>query len=143
MTSTGKSIGKTTSKTLSLFLQMGRAIRARMEHTLPLHFAQCEIVAFVSAERYPTMRDVARHFNITAPSATSLVEGLVRGGYLTRTRDARDRRAVHVRLTAAGKRAAVAVQKSRAAVLCDMISGLSSADRRDLERILNNIVADL
>ncbi len=134
---------KASSKTLPLFLQMGRALRARMELTMPLPFAQCEILAFVSSERSPTMHDIARHFNITAPSATSLVEGLVRSSYLKRVRDARDRRAVRVILTAVGKRAATAVAKSRKAVLQSVISGLSQSDRRDLERILNNIVANL
>lgn len=89
------------------------------------------------------MRDVAHYLKITAPSATSLVEGLADAGYLTRVRDTKDRRAVRIKLTAHGKRAEAAIAKSRTKVLRGIFAGLSVKDRRDLDRILTNIVKDL
>ena len=106
-------------------------------------FSQCEMLAFISEERSPTMRDIATHFKITAPSATSLVEELERGGYITRIRDKSDRRAVRVAITLAGKRTASLIAKKRKEVLGGVISGLSENDKKDLNRILSHIVKDL
>ena len=136
---------KATSRedTLSLFLQMGRGFKARMERAMPLPFAQCEMLAFIAEHPSPTMRDLSQHFKITAPSATSMVEGLVRGKCVRRVRDAHDRRSVRLSLTPAGARAASAIGKSRKKVLGGIIRGLAPGDRRDLHRILERIVKDL
>jgi len=128
---------------LSHFSQLGRAIRARMSRICPLPFSQCELVGFVSEHDSPTMRDIARHFNITAPSATSLVEVLVREKMIVREQDARDRRTVRVRLTPAGKRTAALLSKRKAKVLGGIIRKLEPHERHDLERILRHITSDL
>ncbi|HEY6020884.1 MAG TPA: MarR family transcriptional regulator [Candidatus Paceibacterota bacterium] len=114
-----------------------------MTRLCPLPFAQCEILAFVAEHNSPTMREIAKHFNITAPSATSLVEGLVRHKMLTRAQDAQDRRAVRLVLTAAGKRTATTLAKRKATVLGGIINKLNDDDRRDLERILRRITSTL
>lgn len=128
---------------LSLFAQLGRAIRVRMARVCPLPLAQCEILAFVAEHQSPTMRDIAKHFAITAPSATSLVEGLVREHMLTRTQDRQDRRAVRVTLTPKGKRTATTLAKRKLAVLGSLITKLNANERGDLERILRRITSNI
>jgi DNA-binding MarR family transcriptional regulator len=51
------------------------------------------------------MSDVANHLNITPPSATSLVNNLVKNTKLKRVSDASDRRIVRLQLTPSGLRA--------------------------------------
>ena len=63
-----------------------------------------EALAFVADEKRPTMKDLAKYFHITAPSATSLVEHLVKAKQLARGPDAKDRRQVRLALTAKGRR---------------------------------------
>src|SRR5512132_1467034 len=51
-----------------------------------------------------TVNDLARHMGVTPGTMSLAVDRLERQGYVTRARDAADRRRVHVRLTSAGVR---------------------------------------
>ena len=51
-----------------------------------------------------TVNDLARHMGVTAATMSIALDRLERNGYVERTRDAADRRRVHVRLTSAGVR---------------------------------------
>lgn len=132
---------KETNATISLFLEAGRLIRSRMDRSMPLPFAQCELLRLVSEKDSPTMRDIARYFKIAAPSATSLVDELVRAGQLQRVRDAHDRRQVRVALTRKGREALKEVTARRKKVLAGIIAPLSIKDRGDFDRILSKILA--
>ena len=127
--------------TLSLMLEMGRLMRSRMVGVMPLPSAQCETLWLISERERPSMRDIARHFKISAPSATSLASELARGGYLVRTSDAKDRRQVRLILTPKGRKTLRGVMERRKKVLESVLSVLSARDRADLARILSNIVS--
>ena len=128
------------ASTLTLFLDTGRMIRARMERALPLSFGQCETLRFISESGSPTMREIAAHFKITAPSATAIVEELARSGHVSRSAGLRDRREVRVTLTVKGGRVLKNVTERRARVLSEVLSPLSASDRHDLNRILIKIL---
>jgi DNA-binding MarR family transcriptional regulator len=51
----------------------------------------------------PTMKRVAEYLHIKAPSATSLIDGLVQVGYIKRVADSKDRRMVQLKITDKGK----------------------------------------
>jgi DNA-binding MarR family transcriptional regulator len=51
-----------------------------------------------------TVNGLARHMGVTAATMSLALDRLERKGYIVRTRDAADRRRVHVRLTTAGVR---------------------------------------
>jgi len=131
---------KTNAATLALFLKTGRIIRARMERVLPLSFGQCEALRLVGEREGLAMRDIARHFKITAPSATSLVQELVRGGCLARRAGTRDRRQVHLALTRKGSAALRLAEARRTKVLSDVLRVLTERDRRQLNTILEKII---
>jgi len=61
-----------------------------------------KILAFVSDKRNPTMKDIAGYLGITAPSATVIVNRLVRSGELKRMPGRIDRRKVQIALTRKG-----------------------------------------
>ncbi len=68
------------------------------------HFSmlRIEVVQFIETEK-PTMKRIAEYLHIKAPSATSLVNGLVKAGYVKRTTDGKDRRMVQMIITNKGK----------------------------------------
>lgn len=62
-----------------------------------------ETMRFIMDHDKPKMKDVADYLSIAAPSATSLIQGLVKSGLVALTTDRRDRRASRVALTKKGK----------------------------------------
>ena len=127
-------------QTISLLLQTGRLIRGKMEHALPLPFSQCEVLRLIAEQERPRMRDIAKHFKITAPSATSLVNELVRGGYIKRVSNHNDRRQVRLSLTHRGKKTLQGIVEKRLEVLQSVFLPLTKRDRNDLNTILEKIL---
>lgn len=97
---------------ISLFFNTGRLIKEHScnnKNTDPVsihghHFSmlRIEVVQFIEAEK-PTMKRIAEYLHIKAPSATSLIDGLVKAGYIKRTTDPNDRRIVQMIITDKGK----------------------------------------
>ena len=52
----------------------------------------------------PTMTELAKHLNVTKPTATVALDRLEQDGYLTKISSAEDRRVLHVHLTKKGLR---------------------------------------
>lgn len=79
---------------------------------------------------------------LTSSGVTRLVDRLVGRGWATRSpgTDARQRR---LRLTSAGSKRAVALLRERDAVLAEALSGLTTRERADLERLLGRLVGGL
>jgi DNA-binding MarR family transcriptional regulator len=90
---------------VSLFFKVGRLIRENtrdQEKVDPFTILQIETLGFIESEQ-PTMKAIADYLHIKAPSATSLVNGMVKSGYVKRIPDPADRRAVKMTITARGK----------------------------------------
>jgi DNA-binding MarR family transcriptional regulator len=76
--------------------------------------------------------DLAAAELVAQPSMTGLVGRLEQEGFVQRTRDAADARAVRVVLTDAGRAELAAVRSSRAAVLQERLDGLGEEARAAL-----------
>jgi DNA-binding MarR family transcriptional regulator len=85
------------------------------------------------------MRDVARHFRITPPAATLLIDGLVKEKFIARIVDAKDRRAVRVMLTPRGKAVIARGIMNRIKELKKIFAGLTAGERAQLIAILRKI----
>lgn len=131
---------KASTTTVRLFTDVGLLMKSRMQRALPLPFGQCQALWFVQEEGRPNMQDIATHFKITAPSATFLVEELVRGKYLARRANAKDRRKIEVVLTQKGIRACSDMAQKRTVVISGLMKALSEEERGDLDRILGKII---
>jgi long-chain acyl-CoA synthetase len=68
-----------------------------------LSLPQFRLLAMV--ERGQRASFLADKLAVAKPTVTALVDGLVERGYVSRAQEADDRRATHIALTAAGKRA--------------------------------------
>lgn len=126
--------------TSSLFSEVGLLIKSRLQEAVAMPFSQCQTLWFVAERTSPSMQDVARHFKIRAPSATFLVEELVRGGFLERHANIKDRRRVELTLTAKGKRTFKNFQSKRDAILSKLFNSLVEKDRTQLNHILQKII---
>jgi DNA-binding MarR family transcriptional regulator len=82
------------------------------------------------------MAELAGLLGIDKAGITGLVDRIERRGLAGRTRVPGDRRALRVRLTAAGQRAAVAVHDQVCAELDALTAGLAPADRERFRRTI-------
>lgn len=126
--------------TASLLFSVGRIIRSRMEPYLPISFTQFQALQILEEGKGLTMRAIAEHFKIAAPSATAVVNELVKAGFVKRTENAKDRREVILTLTAKGKKMLQVASISRKKVVSEVLSVLSFQDRKQLDVILNRIL---
>jgi MarR family transcriptional repressor of emrRAB len=79
---------------------------------------------------------------LSQPATVRLVDGLVADGLAVR-RPGRDARSLAVALTAAGRRRAEALLSERRGVLDAAMATLSTMQRRDLEALLDTMLAGL
>jgi len=131
---------KSSQSTTALFTEVGLLIKSRMQKAIPLPFAQCQTLGYVAEHAHPSMQDVARHLKIQAPSATFLVDELVRGGYLERRGNTKDRRRVELLLTAKGRRSFKLIKQKRENILNTLFNALAEKDRKELNRILEKVI---
>jgi MarR family transcriptional regulator, organic hydroperoxide resistance regulator len=96
---------------ISLFFNTGRLIKEQscsintgcpFMATNQVSMLKLEAIQLIENEE-PTMKRIAEYLHIKAPSATSLVNGLVKSGYIKRISDPNDRRAVRMKTTDKGK----------------------------------------
>lgn len=79
---------------------------------------------------------------LTSSGVTRLVDRLVEAGWATRT-PGEDARSRSLRLTPSGRDHAEAVLAARRDAMASAVSGLSAADRAELERLLSTVVGGL
>jgi DNA-binding MarR family transcriptional regulator len=94
-----------TDEIMSLFFSGFRNLKKKLNINNPLFhlpFAQMETLHFVAEKKLATMKEIADFLAITPPSATVLMNNLVKLGYIQRASDKHDRRTVHLSLTKTG-----------------------------------------
>jgi MarR family transcriptional regulator, transcriptional regulator for hemolysin len=89
---------------------------------------------------HATQAEVARAVGVRQPTLTHHLDSLERSGFVTRHRDAGDRRASQVRLTDEGRRLFVRLRRVAAAFDGQLRAGLTSSEVADLERLLAQLV---
>jgi len=118
--------------------EFGRLIRSRMSAHPSPSLPQLEALHFIAPE-HRTMRALAAHLKVKAPSATALVAELARAGLITRSTGA-DRREVMLALTAKGTKVLRTSVARRAKVIHDILLPLPARDRKAFDRILRTII---
>src|SRR3954469_11709363 len=100
--------------------------------------------ALVHLDAYPgePVGALAEVLGVSQPAAVKTADRLLADGLLER-RPGPDRRTTALHLTAAGRRAAARVLADRASELGALLRVLNAAERQDLERLLERIVAGL
>lgn len=122
-----------------LFFAMRQLIRGKVQHAhRPNHWMRFETLRYIGAGE-TTMQDLSRYLRVTAPSATSLVGGLVREGLVRRLRSGRDMRLVRLALTKRGRRRLDQYVADSTAVMAETFSEIDTRKLAALVEILRAI----
>ena len=90
-----------------------------------------------------SMHELAASLQIQLPSATGLVDRLVRLALVKRGHVPGDRRIVSVQLTAKGRQVITHMRKQKSQNLVRMFESLNSAEREQFVNIVEKLVRDL
>jgi DNA-binding MarR family transcriptional regulator len=114
------------ARLLEIIPAVMRTIRARMrqEASIELSVVQFRALARAVRTRGASVSDVAEHVGLTLPSASKLVHGLVRRGYLRRSAHPSDRRICILVPTPKGTRALEAARRAARRHLAAMLQSL-------------------
>ncbi|HEV3245030.1 MAG TPA: MarR family transcriptional regulator [Candidatus Paceibacterota bacterium] len=125
----------------SLFFTTRQMIRANLPQGQadPNAWMRCETLRFIDEHGRPTMREVAAHLRITAPSATSLIRKLQRLGWTLRKPSGSDRRVVRISLTPTGKRELSRYRTRAEVTMRRVFSKLPERDLSHLIRVLRTL----
>lgn len=116
---------------------------ASMVADIGLGSAQIHAVMWLREDGPLTMGVLAQRCSVTDKTITGIVDRLERDQYVIRERDEKDRRVVRVVLLEKGRSLAEELYESVRQHMEQFLEMLSSKDRRDLFRILRNIIARL
>jgi DNA-binding MarR family transcriptional regulator len=91
-------------------------------------------------DREPAMLDLARHLNLEKSSVTGLIDRAQRRGLVERATAPHDGRAIHVRLTAEGRRLTEHVAAQANETLSELLDALPARDRARLSTLAGTVV---
>jgi len=106
----------------------------------PLSLVQLKILSMLATHRSLTMKEIADLLYITPPSATALVNHLVKDKTAERIIDKKDRRLVRLKITPKGKRFLKKQRKEAAKRMNKILSNLNNKEKGELKKILNKII---
>jgi MarR family transcriptional regulator, lower aerobic nicotinate degradation pathway regulator len=91
-------------------------------------------------DREPAMLDLAHYLKLEKSSVTGLIDRAQRRGLVERIAAPHDGRAVHVRLTAEGRRLAEQITAQANAALSGLLDALPARDRARLSALAGTVV---
>lgn len=125
----------------SLLSTTFRQILWKQALALDLNYSQAQVLFHVAKHGGALMSDVARGFAITLPAVTQVADRLESKGFLRRGEDPRDGRHVRLLLTPEGERLARRLEQLQVEGLARVLGRLTPADRKDVIRGLERLVA--
>lgn len=136
----------TEEEILNLLFRLGRAFtrRRQIDEGEPhLSMLQLQALMFIRERESCSMSDLATEFRIGLPSATALVDRLVRVDLLSRSEDPNDRRVTRVRLTSAGRERLRQLINREIQETRSLIQQLPAEDREAIVRIVAYLLPTL
>jgi DNA-binding MarR family transcriptional regulator len=115
-------------------------LRIRLWSEAELTTTQLRVLFFVRERPGATLRDIAEQLSVTPPSASGLVDRLVRQEYLQRAGDPNDRRYVHHELTQRGAAVVTELEREGRMLLDSILGRLSDDELRRLTEALTAFV---
>jgi MarR family transcriptional regulator, organic hydroperoxide resistance regulator len=131
-----------TYELIEMMFQLARLMKEEMSFSnnlMQLSALQIQTLIFLDHNKEVTMSDIAKHFHIELPSATSLLNKLYSKKMVKRSADPKDRRIVKVSLTDAGKSMLSEAVNQRRKKLQKALAYLSKQEKTDLLNILSSL----
>ena len=124
-------------ETLISFRHMMTTLLLKEAKGSGLSLSHFEIIMYLAQKGKVTMKDIATWLNITPPSASVLVDVLVKKNLVSRIQSNKDRRTVHIIINKEAYKLMTEIHKKKMSLFKKILSKLSSEDKEDLVRILN------
>lgn len=102
-------------------------------------YIQLQALSFISRQKNPIIKRVAEHLNITQPSATFLINNLIKLELINRLYNAKDKRMVHLVISKKGERELAKSFLKSKKHLYKKLSLLSTRERKSFILILKKI----
>ncbi len=115
-------------------------LRSRLQSAFSLSMARFEFLA--QLERHPEglrMSDISRRMMVSSGNVTSLADRLEANDLVVREVDARDRRAVKVRLTTSGQKFFAEVAQAHEGWVIELFEGLTEEEKNALYQLLGKL----
>jgi DNA-binding MarR family transcriptional regulator len=127
---------------IEVMFKTSRLFRGKMRYSSPiahLSFLQIQTLAYLKIKNNAQMGEIADHFHIELPSATSLLNKLVSLQLVKRHQDERDRRLVRIVLTEEGDNMLAQARKEKESHVTRLLSYLTTEERQELLRLMEKL----
>ena len=104
-----------------------------------MSFPQMVILQFLSENKSCRMSSLSDILGVTMSAATGIVDRMVKGGLLKRSRDPKDRRVVNVKITKRGKGVITAIVKARQGKMVKIFRNFSPEEREAYLKFVKKI----
>jgi len=102
-------------------------------------YIQLQALSFISRQEKPIIKNLAEYLNITAPSATFLINNLIKLELVNRLHNTQDKRMVHLVISKKGKKELAKSFLKSKKHLYKKLSLLSARERKSFILILKKI----
>jgi len=102
-------------------------------------YIQLQALSFISRQEKPIIKNLAEYLNITAPSATFLINNLIKLELVNRLHNTQDKRMVHLVISKKGKKELAKSFLKSKKHLYKKLSLLSARERKNFILILKKI----
>jgi MarR family transcriptional regulator, organic hydroperoxide resistance regulator len=138
--------GEVNNQVIDTMFKVFRAMKNTMSFSSKsshLTMIQFEALLCIKKCKAIQMHDIAKKFDITMPTGTSLIDKLIAMKFVSRTKDEKDRRIVNISLTKEGEKLLQEAMKQRANKINKLLSYLSNSDKLELHRILQTVIGKI
>ena len=135
----GKSVGFLVKHSGVLMTQ----VAGRRFESLPITFMQWLVLMHVGRREHVSASELSAHLGYDMGAHTRVVDGLVRRGLVRRERSRRDRRAVEIAVTAAGRRQTQAGKTAVVELLNRLLEPFTNQETDTLIALLQRLMAHL
>jgi DNA-binding MarR family transcriptional regulator len=139
----------TTNKDQQIFesiFNLIRTLRTKNPQTSKgshLSMVQVHTLTFIKERQPIAMHEIAESFQVTKPTATSIIDVLEKDGYVERMDDKNDRRITRIKLSKKGDDFFTKGLNKAGSKVSKLLSYISQEEKEDLMRIINKINAKL
>lgn len=134
--------GTVAPKFIEVMFKCSRLFREHMHYSSPiahLSFLQIQTLAYLKMRENAQMSEIAEHFHIELPSATSLLNKLVTLQLVKRQQDEKDRRLVRIILTEEGNNMLAKAREEKEKHVTRLLSYLTEDEQQELLRLMEKL----
>ncbi|MBN1405869.1 MAG: MarR family transcriptional regulator [Candidatus Omnitrophica bacterium] len=112
---------------------------SRAFYECKITFPQAVVLHYIYKSGEAKMSEMAKYIKVTQAAMTGVVTRLVKGNYVLRVYDPKDRRIIKIKLTDKGAKTIEKMQEQKKEMIMHLFGKVSAKDRDDYLRILSSI----